>query len=430
MNSSIVIDISHLASRVSVNPHTGIDRVDIAYARAISSLDAPHIVGLYRGLLGPIVVSRDDIRRIIKKVDDHVHQTAEFDQSENLQELERWLTRSPNEQQKFSSRISSNVRAKASLKDRVTSHVGSLLKGKNSLQVPLNSIYLNVTPHGTPAPKSFRWLNERPDVKAVFFVHDLLPIDRPELFPSSWLAGFEKMVSAVASHAAGIIVASEVMRLRVAAEMKKRGRPPIPIHVCALPPSFEYEGEARLAVTASRPPYFVTCGTLEPRKNHLILLNSWLDLIREGGRIPRLVLVGKRGWKNQDVFDLLDSSVPLRGHVFEASGLSDVAASWLLHDSCGALVPSLDEGYGFPVVEAMSLGLPTVVSDIPIFREVSQGHAIFCNPLRQEQWLMAIRNLSDRTSEEWKRQAQRVSEFRSPTWPSYFGSVLSFLSDL
>ena len=437
MKTPIVIDISHLASRASVNPHTGIDRVDIAYARAISRLNTPHVVGLCHSLLGQIVVSRDDIRKLIDEVDDHAHWRAEFDQSEGVQELRRWLARSEKENEKLSiNRISNNVRAKASWKDRMTTHVHSFLTDKHSLKIPQNSIYLNVAPHGIPAPQSFRWLEKRDDVKAVFFIHDLLPIDRPELFPSNWLSGFERMVSAVTSRAAGFIVASEVMKSRVTAEVRKRGRAAIPIHVCALPPSFENELESALQVEGALQmdgalaPYFVTCGTLEPRKNHLLLLNSWLELIEKGTRVPRLILVGKRGWGNQDVFALLDSKRSLRGRVFEASGLSDTAKILLLRHACGALIPSFDEGYGFPVVEALSLGLPTAVSDIPIFHEVSQGQAIFCSPFDKKQWLTAIVNLSERSSTEWRRQAQRASDFQSPKWPNYFRSVLSFLSDL
>ncbi len=69
-------------------------------------------------------------------------------------------------------------------------------------------------------------------------------------------------------------------------------------------------------------PYFVVCSTIEPRKNHLLLLHVWRELVRrDGADAPKLVIVGSRGWKFEAVAALLDRSPALRGHVVEVSGL-------------------------------------------------------------------------------------------------------------
>lgn len=305
-----------------------------------------------------------------------------------------------------------------------------LARGRR-FEIPLNSIYLNVAPYGTPAPRSFTWLNGRTDIKPVFFIHDLLPIDRPEFFPRDWQRSFENTVASVATRAAGVLVASETMKLRVVAEMKGRFRRSPLIHVCGLPPSFAASpGESHFQLKTPTTPYFVVCGTIEPRKNHLLLLDLWIDLLKKGLPVPRLIVVGGRGWKNQRVFDLLDHCPLLRGHVLEVAGISDSAKMWLLKNANGSLVPSFDEGYGFPLVEALSLGLPTIASDIPIFREVGKGYPTYCNPADREAWSNAILGLADRTSAFWISEAQRASAFRSPSWSSYFESVMKFLSVL
>jgi hypothetical protein len=65
-------------------------------------------------------------------------------------------------------------------------------------------------------------------------------------------------------------------------------------------------------------PYFVICSTIEPRKNHLLILQVWRELVqREGAGAPKLVIVGGRGWKFEAVAALLDRSPVLRGHVIE-----------------------------------------------------------------------------------------------------------------
>ena len=56
-----------------------------------------------------------------------------------------------------------------------------------------------------------------------------------------------------------------------------------------------------------RHPYFIMCGTLEPRENHLLILHVWRDLITQFGRAaPKLLLIGERGWENEHIIDLLD----------------------------------------------------------------------------------------------------------------------------
>ncbi|WP_163778702.1 glycosyltransferase family 4 protein, partial [Proteus mirabilis] len=70
-------------------------------------------------------------------------------------------------------------------------------------------------------------------------------------------------------------------------------------------------------------PTFVACGTIEPRKNHLLLLHLWRALAeRLGAATPRLVLVGRRGWEAENIVDMLERCPAIREHVVEVSGLS------------------------------------------------------------------------------------------------------------
>ena len=102
-------------------------------------------------------------------------------------------------------------------------------------------------------------------------------------------------------------------------------------------------------------PYFVTLGTIEPRKNHALLLDIWDRFAAEGRDAPHLLLCGARGWNNAAVFARLDAGNPL---VQERPGLSDGEIAALLVHSRGLLFPSLAEGYGLPPIEAAALGLP------------------------------------------------------------------------
>lgn len=93
-------------------------------------------------------------------------------------------------------------------------------------------------------------------------------------------------------------------------------------------------------------------------------------------------------------------------------------------------MPSFAEGYGLPVVEALSLGTPVIASDIPVFREITQGCALLRHPLDGPGWLQAIMALSDLGSSAAIEARERARAFHAPSWPAYFERVDAFLASL
>jgi glycosyltransferase involved in cell wall biosynthesis len=136
--------------------------------------------------------------------------------------------------------------------------------------------------------------------------------------------------------------------------------------------------------------YFVTAGAIEPRKNHLLLLRVWRDLIeRLGTAAPKLVIVGSPA---QGAGAVLEAIAPLASHVVQASGLSTQGLRRLIRSSRALLMPSWAEGFGLPVQEALALGRPVIASDIPAHREIGAGLPLFLPPDRDDLWLEAILN--------------------------------------
>ena len=138
-------------------------------------------------------------------------------------------------------------------------------------------------------------------------------------------------------------------------------------------------------------PYFVYVGTIEARKNHLLLLNLWRRLAANSAtRAPLLVLVGQRGWETENVIDMLDRCPALRDTVIEHDALSDAAMVPLLHGARALLLPSFAEGFGLPVIEALQLGVPALCSDIAALRETGGDVPEFLDPLDGPGWRAAI----------------------------------------
>ncbi|WP_342635723.1 glycosyltransferase [Rhizobium deserti] len=139
-------------------------------------------------------------------------------------------------------------------------------------------------------------------------------------------------------------------------------------------------------------PYFVALGTIEPRKNHLLLLNIWRELAQEKKDI-HLVIIGRRGWENENIIDMLERCRPIQHLVHEYTGLQDMEVTALLLGSKGLLFPSFVEGLGIPALEAAALGIPLILSDIPAFRELNLN-APLIHPLDGLEWKRQVTALA------------------------------------
>ncbi len=132
-----------------------------------------------------------------------------------------------------------------------------------------------------------------------------------------------------------------------------------------------------------RAPYLLAVGTIEPRKNMGALLDAF-RLLRREGRDLRLVIVGRQGWGQGLPLGDLSPHVRLAGVVPD-----EELAALYAGASCFVL-PSLYEGFGLPLAEAMAAGAPCVASDIPALREVGGDVPRYADPLAPETIAAAI----------------------------------------
>ncbi|MEG0186628.1 MAG: glycosyltransferase, partial [Stenotrophomonas sp.] len=178
-------------------------------------------------------------------------------------------------------------------------------------------------------------------------------------------------------------------------------------------------------------PYFVMLGTIEPRKNHWLMLQLWRQLIeRLGDAAPRLVIVGQRGWLCDNVIDMLERCEVLKGFVFQKTGCSDAElASWLGH-SQALLFPTFAEGYGMPLAEALALGVPVIASDLPAFREIAGDIPEYVDPLDGRRWAELVVEYAQPQSQMRSIQCQKMAGFSLPTWEAHFQQVEALMEQL
>jgi glycosyltransferase involved in cell wall biosynthesis len=260
----------------------------------------------------------------------------------------------------------------------------------------------------------------------VFYIHDMLPLEAPEYFRKREFARHHTRLRQVARFAAGVIVSTHAVKDALLAHLRANGRSDLPALVAAPPVSPLFQAGGPIDDELRKTPYFLQCGTLEPRKNHLMTLHVWRELVaRHGQAAPKLVIVGARGWENENIVDLLERCAALRAHVLEVSGLATPSLVRLMRGARALLMPSFAEGYGLPLVEALALGAPVIASDIQVFREVAGGSFTAVSPIDGEGWLRAIEAKMESPSAAARAARPALADSKD-----YFRALEAFLASL
>lgn len=287
-------------------------------------------------------------------------------------------------------------------------------------------VYLNAGHTGLHERALASWIAEN-GVRAVYLVHDLIPITHPQFCRSGEAAKHSLRMSNALASAAGIIGNSQATLddlAAFAAGQRLEMPPNVPIWLGG------HRTSAPVQPTLFERPHFVTLGTIEGRKNHLLLLQIWRRLVASlGADAPLLFVVGQRGWEAEAATAMLDGAADLKGHVRELGTCTDVELQGLLAGARALLMPSLAEGFGLPVIEALQAGAPVIASDLPVYREVVGDIPTYLDPNDTEAWEDAIVAFAG-DSPEWERQKRAMEGFAAPDWAGHFAAVERWLGTL
>ena len=377
---------------------TGVDRVELAYIEALIAEDVP-VFGLARTPLGYVLLDRAGLIAFHRRLTGAV-QTSSLD---ILSRLQRGM----------------HPAARAALSDARRLAVARCLPrglaGMLRRYLPVRTAYLNIG-HSNLSTRVLRAVRALPEARIAIFVHDVIPLEYPHYQRAGTVGVFEQKMQRARRFADLLIYNSMDTQQRTERIMAPWGPVPqgIVAHLGAIPPVV-----AHAEVPAGLPPegpYFVTVGTIEPRKNHALLLDVWQNL---GPKAPMLLICGSRGWNNDAVFARLDALGP-DARVREVSGLTDGALASLVKGAQGLLFPSHAEGFGLPAIEALQLGTPVMCSNMATFREILANNAQYIDDSDHKLWEEYVKEWSQRS-----RDAHQVRDFEAPTWEAHFKVALT-----
>ena len=239
--------------------------------------------------------------------------------------------------------------------------------------------------------KYLAYIIESKKLKSYHFIHDIVPVLYPEYHRAA-LNFFEPCLKMMLKTQTAIICNSKVTADDVINYYNNQSihrNTPLKIYYCHL--GFEMDNVAGITVRSSikefvqRAKTFLMVGTIEIRKNHITALKALIKAMEQKPQEDiQLLIIGKLGWMVEEFVEFLSKNEKLKSKVMWLQDASDIELHWAYQNSTALIAASFTEGFGLPIVEAAHFGLPSICSDIPIFREVTDNNAIYFPPMDVE----------------------------------------------
>jgi glycosyltransferase involved in cell wall biosynthesis len=266
-------------------------------------------------------------------------------------------------------------------------------------------------------------------VPLVVSVHDVSFLEYPQYFTRFRAAQLKITVRRTVERAAAILTPSEFSRGAILRHYNLNQDKVVVVHNAVSSEFRPIDRQVALSAVERKfgipGPFVLMVGDLQPRKNHLGLLQAFEELLRTHSQLPhRLVFVGKETWYSKDLHRAVaKSGIAERVHF---TGFVEDADLVQFYGACDLFVfPSFYEGFGLPILEAMACGRAVASSDTTAMPEVADGAGILFDPNSTEQMTRALRDVlvdpelrarlerlgSQRAAAfSWERAAERTLE--------------------
>ena len=255
------------------------------------------------------------------------------------------------------------------------------------------------------------------------FVHDVMPITMPHLFPEcetvaclSYLRGAFAMVDS--------IITSSIWNIGdITSLMEREILPRRAVHAVGLGTTTLRRNEVRRPrLTADTDEFVLTVGTFELKKNRRLIYGAYKLAKRADIELPKLVIAGQPGGIPDEGVRLLTHDPDLRGQVQIVRNPSDGEIRWLYEASSYTIFPSLCEGWGIPIDESLSFGKPCLTTDTSAMREVGGSSADYLDPYSAHALLDLMRSALD-TCYLQRRGREIAEAYRPRQWSDVCMSI-------
>lgn len=287
-------------------------------------------------------------------------------------------------------------------------------------------------------PSNHRRAEVYPEVKKngakiVVFVHDVIPVKHPKFCKQETLFRFlSGYIVAVLQYSDMVISSTQSVLDDFNSLANKLDCKNIKCRSSWLGADFKKsesltEEVSDIAIEiAAKGKYILTVGTIEPRKNHELLLDAYDKKLAALG--INLVFAGKRGWNVDSLMERIEGHPRYGFGLYHLEGQNDATIRYLYEHAFVVAFPTFDEGFGLPMVEALQLGKVLVASDVPVLREVGGEFSEYFNPNSPDDFIGLIEKYLERP-EEYERRKEIAKKYSPVTWDAVTEKMASFLNE-
>ncbi|MCW5770960.1 MAG: glycosyltransferase family 4 protein [Rhodospirillaceae bacterium] len=236
--------------------------------------------------------------------------------------------------------------------------------------------------------------------RLIQFIYDIIPETHPHVCHETSIEPFRQALAGIVANASGYCVSSRHVRGEFEAHLARVGAPARPIAMVpfgwefgAAPAAEPGAGAAQVLARygLAEGGYILQVGTLEPRKNHMLVVRTLHRLYsRFGGRLPTLVFVGREGWRTEPLLNELMSIDYLGGRIRILSEVADADLAALYRGCRFTVFASYVEGWGLPVQESLAFGAPCLASHAASIPEAGLDLAEYFDPYDTEAFAAAL----------------------------------------
>lgn len=364
------LDVTRLVSRAGRHVLTGVDRVELAWLRHLLAVGHPDTRFILRSTRGHLLLDHRGAGCLVAILDG-APLPARADR------LSRLIGKGSDPRHRVESVLRSNALDRA-----LPRGLPRLIA--RAATAPFT--YLNVG-HANLSPRTLGAYAAAPQARVAVLVHDLIPVLHPDLVADDMPRRFANRLETIRLCADLVLCNSEATQDDLATYWHHRpDRPASVVAPLGIDP--------RPCGTGPRETrHFVMLGTIEPRKNHALMLDVWEQLARDlpPERMPHLHIIGPTGWRVEALMRRL-ADHPLRGRFLHLHGpLPEAEVAAHLSRATALLFPSLAEGYGYPPIEAALCGALPICSDLPVFRKTLGESAVYRSATDAYPWAEIIK---------------------------------------
>jgi glycosyltransferase involved in cell wall biosynthesis len=174
--------------------------------------------------------------------------------------------------------------------------------------------------------------------------------------------------------------------------------------------------------------YILCVGTIEARKNHTLLYYVYKHAYVKDIELPKLIIVGRRGWGTENIFDVMTTDPETKNKIIFLLDTTDQELSWLYDHCLFSIFPSFYEGWGIPIAESVSRGVPCLCSNTSSMVEIAEGFVQYMAPTSVDECLEGIQHLLNPDNLHVARE--RAASYKQHSWDESFKQVNAYLENM